>query len=74
MAHPVPAFLQQSTTATMCGHLENHIQPPPPIPPFLLAWNLSPKHIEPKDIIMLKPNVNKNVLIIASVQVVQKLI
>jgi len=38
MTHPVTtkAFVQPSTTAVMCCHLEGDTQPPPPVPP--LCW------------------------------------
>ena len=38
---PTKAFLQPAKAAAMCTapHAETH--PPPPIPPFLLAQNLS---------------------------------
>ena len=51
MAKPVAtkAFLQPAKAAAMCTapHAETHS--PPPIPPFLLAQNLSSKWIAPTD-------------------------
>ena len=47
MAHPVPTkpFLQPSTEAAMLFAPFGCTHPPPPVPPFLLAQNLSPKDI-----------------------------
>ena len=51
MAKPVAtkAFPVSAKAAAMCmaPHAETH--PPPPIPPFLLAKNLSSKRIAPTD-------------------------
>ena len=46
---PTKAFLQPANAAAMCTapHAETH--PSPPIPPFLLAQNLSSKRIVPTD-------------------------
>ena len=51
MAKPVPskAFLQPAKAATMCTAPRAETRPPPPIPPFLLAQNLSSKRIVPTD-------------------------
>ena len=47
MAYPVPtkAFLQPSPEAAMLFALFGCTYPPPPVTPFLLAQNLSPKDI-----------------------------
>ena len=51
MAKPVPtkAFLQPAKAAAMCMAPRAETRPPPPIPPFLLAQNLSSKRIAPTD-------------------------
>ena len=52
MAKPVPtkAFLQPAKAAAMCTALRAETRPPPPILPFfLLAQNLSSKQIVPTD-------------------------
>ena len=51
MAKPVPtkAFLQPAKAAAMCTATRAEILPPPPIPPSLLAQNLSSKRIVPTD-------------------------
>ena len=51
MAKPVPtkAFRQPAKAAAMCTALRAETRPPPPIPPFLLAQNLSSKWIAPTD-------------------------
>ena len=51
MAYPTltRAFLQADPTATMHCHPEWCTHPPPPVPPFLLAQNLSSKQIAPTD-------------------------
>ena len=51
MAKPVPtkAFLYPAKAAAMCTALCAETRPPPPIPPFLLAQNLSSKQIAPTD-------------------------
>ena len=51
MAKPVPtkAFLQPAKAAAMCMALRAETRPSPPIPPFLLAQNLSLKRIVPTD-------------------------
>ena len=46
---PNKAFLQPAQTATMCTGSHDYACPPPPIPPFLLAQNLSSKWIGPTD-------------------------
>jgi len=52
MAHPVPikGFLQLSPEAAMIPGPRVETHPPPPVPPFLLAQNLSPKDIARSDI------------------------
>ena len=52
MARPVPTkgFLQLSPNAAMLPGLRVETHPPPPVPPFLLAQNLSPKDIAGSDI------------------------
>ena len=52
MAHPVPtkAFLQPSPEAAMLFAPFGCTHSPSPAPPFLLAQNLSPKHIARSDI------------------------
>ena len=51
MPNPVPtkAFLQLPKAAAMCMAPRAETCPPPPIPPFLLAKNLSLKRIAPTD-------------------------
>ena len=51
MAKPVPtkAFLQAAKADAMRMALRAETCPPPPIPPFLLAPNLSSKRIAPTD-------------------------
>ena len=51
MAQPVPtkAFLQPAKAAAMCMAPRAETRPPLPIPPFLLAQNLSSKRIAPTD-------------------------
>ena len=51
MAYPAltKAFLQADPTAAMHCHPEWCTHPPPPVPPFLLAQNLSSKQIAPTD-------------------------
>ena len=51
MARPVltKAFLQPAKTAAMCTACHDYARPPPPVPPFLLAQNLSSKQIVPTD-------------------------
>ena len=51
MLKPVPtrAFLQPAKAAAMCTAPGTETRPPPPIPPFLLAQNLSSKRIAPTD-------------------------
>ena len=51
MHKPVPtkAFLQPAKAAAMCTAFHAETRPPPPIPPFLLAQNLSSKRITPTD-------------------------
>ena len=51
MAKPVPtkAFLQPAKAAAMCMAPHAETCPLPPIPPFLLAQNLSSKRIVPSD-------------------------
>ena len=43
------AFLQAAATATMHCQAERWTHPPPPVPSFLLAQNLSSKRIAPTD-------------------------
>ena len=43
------AFLQPAKAAAMCMALCAETRPPPPIPPFLVAQNLSSKRIAPTD-------------------------
>jgi len=52
MAHPVltKRFLQLSPEAAMLLGLSVETYPPPPVQPFLLAQNLSPKDIAGSDI------------------------
>jgi len=52
MAHPVltKGFLQLSPEATMLSGPRVETHPPPPVPSFLLAQNLSPKDIAGSDI------------------------
>ena len=52
MAHPVLAkgFLRLSPEAAMLPGPRVESHPPPPVPPFLLAQNLSPKDIAGSDI------------------------
>ena len=52
MAHPVltKSFLQLSPEAAMLPGPRVETRPPPPVPPFLLAQNLSPKDIAGSDI------------------------
>ena len=51
MTYPVltKVILQPSTTAAMCYHPKGDTHPHPPIPPFLLAQNLSSNWIAPTD-------------------------
>ena len=51
MPNPVPtrAFLQPAKAAAVCTAHCAETRPPPPIPPFLLAQNLSSKWIAPAD-------------------------
>ena len=51
MAQPVStkAFLQLAKTAAICTACHDYASPPPPVPPFLLAQNLSSKQIAPTD-------------------------
>ena len=46
---PTKAFLQPAKTAVMCTAPCTETHPPPPIPPILLAQNLSSKLIAPTD-------------------------
>ena len=48
------AFLQPAATATMHCHPPGDTHPPPLVPPFLLAQNLSSKRIAPTD--NMRPN------------------
>ena len=50
--HPVPTtgFLQLSPEAAMLPGPRVETHPPPPVPPFLLVQNLSPKDIAGSDI------------------------
>ena len=52
MAHPVVTngFLQLSPEAAMLPGLSVETRPPPPVLPFLLVQNLSPKDIAGSDI------------------------
>ena len=56
MAHPVPtkAFLQPSPEAAMLFAPFRCTHPPPPVPPFLLKQNLSPKNIAGSDVMSTK--------------------
>jgi len=56
MALPVPTklLLEMSPNAAMLFAPFGCIQPLPPIPPFLLKQNLSPKDIARSDIMKLK--------------------
>ena len=56
MAHPVPskAFLQTSPEAAMLFAPFGCTHPPPPVSPFLLVQNLSPKDITGSDITSTK--------------------
>ena len=51
MAKPMQtkAFLQPAKAAAMCMAPRAETRPPPPIPPFLLAQDLSSKRIAPTD-------------------------
>ena len=51
MAHPalIRAFLRPGATAAMQCHPEGRTHPPPLVPPFLLAQNLSSKWITSTD-------------------------
>ena len=51
MVQPVPtkAVLQPVKAGTMCMACLDYARLPPPIPPFLLAQNLSSKRIAPTD-------------------------
>ena len=51
MPNPVPtkAFLQPAKAAAMCMVPRAETRPPCPIPPILLAQNLSSKRIVPTD-------------------------
>jgi len=51
-AHPglTKGFLQLSPEAAMLSGPRVKTRPPPPVPPFLLAQNLSPKDIARSDI------------------------
>ena len=61
MAHPAltRAFLQAAATATIHFQPEQYTHPPPPVPPFLLAQNLSSKWIAPTDNLRPKPDTAK---------------
>ena len=52
MAHPVltKGFLQLSQEAAMLPGPRVETRPPPPVPPFLLVQNLSPKAVAGSDI------------------------
>ena len=56
MAIPVPtkSFLRTSPDATMLFAPFGCTHSPPPVPPFLLTQNLSPKDIAGSDIMKLK--------------------
>ena len=64
MAHPAltRAFLQPAATATMHCQPERCTHPPPPVPPFLLAQNLSSKRIVPADNMRSKSDDAKSVI------------
>ena len=66
MAQPVPtkAFLQPAKAAAMCTALRAETRPPPPIPPFLLAQNLSSKRIQ-RQLIMCGQSCMTSTLIIS---------
>ena len=61
MALPVPtkAFLQVSPDTPMLFAPFGCTHPPPPVPPFLLTHNLSPKHIAESDIHVMKLKVSQ---------------
>jgi len=52
MAYPVPTkgFLQQNPETAMLFTPFGRTHPPPPVPPFLLAQNLSQKKNVPSDL------------------------
>jgi len=56
MALPVPtrSLLKMSPDAAMLFAPFGSAHPPPPVPPFLLTQNLSPKDIAGSDIMKLK--------------------
>ena len=56
MALPVPtrSLLNMSPDAAMLFAPFGCTHPPPPVPPFLLTQNLSPKDIAESDIMKLK--------------------
>jgi len=56
MALPVPtkSLLKTSPDAAMLFAPFGGTHPPPPVPPFLLTQNLSPKSIARSDIMKLK--------------------
>ena len=56
MVFPVPTklLLKMSPDAAMLFASFRYTHPPPPVPPFLLTQNLSPKGIAGSDIMKLK--------------------
>ena len=56
MALPVPTklLLKMSPDMAMLFAPSGCTHPPPPVPPFLLTQNLSPKYIAGSDIMKLK--------------------
>ena len=60
MALPVPtkSLLKMSPDAAMLFAPFRCIHPPPPVPPFLLTQNLSPKDIARSDIIKLMTDIS----------------
>ena len=56
MVLPVPtkSLLKTSPDAAMLFALFGCTHPPPPVPPFLITQNLSPKDIARSDIMKLK--------------------
>ena len=50
------AFLQPAAIAAMHYHPEGNTHPPPPVPPFLVAQNLSTKRIGTTDNMRLNVN------------------
>jgi len=55
MALPVPVKVFLKLSQVLFSPISEP-NPPPPVPPFLLTQNLSPKHIARSDIMELKSN------------------